>query len=309
MKTYLEAVRAMVEDKFKIGKPGEIRAEMRRLRRKFKPEKEGLAEAKKIVKLVEKKLQDDFILRFTKDFAEEQFENLSDRFDKGVLDAVRRSMKSPDASAEALKQIQRLGTTQERYQRSVLQTAKGGIAQAQKIDDASKAGIKYFRYEGPVGGSRAFCSARVGKIFSLDEIEQMEGQNGLPVLYFGGGWNCRHRWVGVTDLLTVALEHQKWDLPYSKKDIDQDAGDYAPEFGLNKEGYIKEAQEVVKGSKEIYGHSFYGKEYQFDYLGERGNVVVDFKGEIRGYYPYMKGKEGDVFYHTNKERNIWKMLN
>lgn len=197
MKQYLAAVEAMVRSKFEQRKPNEIRAELRRLRRKFKPEKEGLQEAKKILKLVENELQDNFIVRFTKDFADEQFENLSNRFDDGVLKAVRRAMKSQNSTETAVKLVKRLGNVNKRYIDTVVQTAKGGIAQAQKIEDAKKANIKYFRYEGPIGGSRAFCANLVGKVFSLDEILAMVGQNGLPVLYFGGGWNCRHRWVAV----------------------------------------------------------------------------------------------------------------
>jgi len=74
-----------------------------------------------------------------------------------------------------------------------MQTAKGCIAQAQKIADASKQGVKYFRYEGPQGSARAFCAERIGKVYSAEEIEKMNNGHGLPVLYFMGGWNCRHR--------------------------------------------------------------------------------------------------------------------
>lgn len=308
MKQYLAAVEAMVRSKFEQRKPDEIRAELRRLRRKFKPEKEGLQEAKKILKLVENELQDNFIVRFTKDFADEQFENLSNRFDDGVLKAVRRAMKSQNSTETAVKLVKRLGNVNKRYIDTVVQTAKGGIAQAQKIEDAKKANIKYFRYEGPIGGSRAFCANLVGKVFSLDEILAMVGQNGLPVLYFGGGWNCRHRWVAVADFKTVALEHQKRDLPFNPRDERDDTAKHASDFGLSPEEYVKEAQQVVTNSKQIYAHSFWG-EAQFNYIGERGYAVVDFKGRIRGYYYHnpngiQKAVEGNI----KKKKNQWRRL-
>lgn len=284
MKAYLDAVRRMVDEKFRQGKPDEIRAELRRLRRKFKPEKQGLVEAKKIVKLVEKDFENDFILRYTKDFASEQFENLSDRFDKGVLDAVRRSMKSPNASEEAEKQIKRLGTTQERFLRNVLQTAKGGIAQARKIEDASKAGMKYFRYDGPIGGSRAFCSARVGKIFSIEEIEAMEGQAGLPVLYFGGGWNCRHRWVAVDENKALLERLDPDDVKWRAKDLREDIRDHLKDFeGLTAEQYQKQAENIVKSKSDPYMQIHKGKK-QFVFWASENYAVADIDGTIRGHY-------------------------
>ncbi len=197
IKQYLSAVEEMVRHKFEQRKPHEIKYELRRARQQFKIGKAHLQRTKKVLKLVEAELEDKFIERFTKEFVDEQFENISDRFESGVLAAVRRAMRHKNSTEIARKLVRRLGNVSKQYIETVVRTAKGGIAQSQKISDAKKANIKYFRYEGPIGGSRAFCANLVGKVFSLDEILTMKGQEGLPVLYFGGGYNCRHRWIAV----------------------------------------------------------------------------------------------------------------
>lgn len=284
MKQYLAAVEAMVRSKFEQRKPNEIRAELRRLRRKFKPEKEGLQEAKKILKLVENELQDNFIVRFTKDFADEQFENLSNRFDDGVLKAVRRAMNHENSTETATKLVRRLGNVNKRYIDTVVQTAKGGIAQARKIQDAKKAKIKYFRYEGPIGGSRAFCANLVGKVFSLDEILAMVGQNGLPVLYFGGGWNCRHRWVAVDENKALLERMNPEDVKWRAKDLREDVRDHLKDFeGLTAEQYQKQAENIVKSKSDPYMQTHKGKR-QFVFWASENYAVADTDGTIRGYY-------------------------
>lgn len=309
MTKFQEAVIKMVQDKFEQGKPNEIRGEIKKLAKQFKTGKEGLEIARKLLKLEQDKLQDAFIEKFTEKFVSEEFDKLSEKFADGVIAAARGVMNGNMTTDVALKKIKRASIIANKTNSNTIRTAKGGLVEAQKFSDAKQAGLNYFRYVGPETGSRQFCSNHVGKVFSEAEIDQMQAMPGLPVKYFGGGWNCRHRWVAVAGLLETALEHQKRDLPYSERDIAQDVRKHAPDLGLDKEGYIKEAQEVVRNSKEIFGHRYYSKEYQFEYLSEKGNVVVDFKGNIRGYFLYILGKEGDIDYNLNKGKNTWKRLN
>jgi len=57
-----------------------------------------------------------------------------------------------------------------------------------------EAGLDKFLYRGPKDiKNRTFCEARVGKVFTLAEIQQMvNGTGPEPPLIYGGGWNCRH---------------------------------------------------------------------------------------------------------------------
>lgn len=64
------------------------------------------------------------------------------------------------------------------------------------FENAAASGTEYFTYFGPVSaGTRPFCRAHAGQIFSLDEIERMDNGQGLSVRESCGGYNCRHHWI------------------------------------------------------------------------------------------------------------------
>lgn len=71
-----------------------------------------------------------------------------------------------------------------------------------------------FLYTGarPDGVIRDFCKGllidRNPAIYTLREIEAMDNNQGLEVLAYGGGYNCRHDWSPVTDELAEELEPQ-----------------------------------------------------------------------------------------------------
>lgn len=61
---------------------------------------------------------------------------------------------------------------------------------------AEASGATAFAYFGPISPStRPFCRAHAGKIFTLDEIDQMDNGQGISVRSSLGGYNCRHYWV------------------------------------------------------------------------------------------------------------------
>lgn len=51
-----------------------------------------------------------------------------------------------------------------------------------------------YRYAGPPP-ERAFCRAHLGRVYTRAEIAALPSEQGLPPLYYGGGYGCRHRWV------------------------------------------------------------------------------------------------------------------
>lgn len=62
---------------------------------------------------------------------------------------------------------------------------------------AEDQGFEYFKYFGPTDRiTRPFCSPLVGKVFSREEIDEMDNeQTGAgSVMTAGGGYNCRHHW-------------------------------------------------------------------------------------------------------------------
>lgn len=51
------------------------------------------------------------------------------------------------------------------------------------------------KYVGPLDDkTREFCAEHVGKVYTIDEILDLDNGQGLPVLTNMGGYNCRHEW-------------------------------------------------------------------------------------------------------------------
>jgi len=68
-----------------------------------------------------------------------------------------------------------------------------------------------FIYIGPLDKvTRDFCSGllvdRSPAIYSLNEIVSLDNGQGLDVIAFGGGWNCRHQWRAVSPELEESLQ-------------------------------------------------------------------------------------------------------
>lgn len=79
--------------------------------------------------------------------------------------------------------------------------------QAFANQQAQEAGLERFLYVGPLDAkTREFCAPLVGHTFTREEIDEMDNGQSADVFSDGGGWNCRHEWVGVTDELAAAVE-------------------------------------------------------------------------------------------------------
>ena len=60
----------------------------------------------------------------------------------------------------------------------------------------AQAGIERWRYDGPTP-ERLFCKDIFQKVFTTDEISEMDNGQIGDVFYYGGGYNCRHFWTPV----------------------------------------------------------------------------------------------------------------
>lgn len=64
------------------------------------------------------------------------------------------------------------------------------IKKAKEVDDNPK-----FIYLGANDGkTRDFCRSIINEVLTIKEIEKLDNGQGLPVLEYGGGYNCRHQW-------------------------------------------------------------------------------------------------------------------
>lgn len=84
------------------------------------------------------------------------------------------------------------------HAQTIARTANISLVRAGSVDRAISDGVEYFEYMGPRNTKRNFCKNRLGKTFSVDEIRKMSNRQLDPVLYYCGGYNCRHRWVPST---------------------------------------------------------------------------------------------------------------
>lgn len=66
---------------------------------------------------------------------------------------------------------------------------------------AELGGLRKWIYLGPLDEltRRPFCRALVGKVVSHEQMQELDNGQIPNPLVSGGGWNCRHRWVPMSD--------------------------------------------------------------------------------------------------------------
>ena len=123
-----------------------------------------------------------------------QFARVADKIREGVVEVIERS-RDEDIS---LKETKNLLISEldgkKHWAQTVAVTAKSAFSSANTVSRAEEVGINKLRYAGPPA-QRPFCQLHLGNVYTLKEIRQMDNGQGLPVLYYRGGYNCRHRWV------------------------------------------------------------------------------------------------------------------
>jgi hypothetical protein len=195
---YIEKIIKKLNELIMQGKPNEISSFIKQLRKQIKLDKESEKLVKQALKNNQTKLENDYIEKFTKDYIAIEMQDITANFDKKILEIVKRGMKNNDFN-KIIEQIKRQKLTSERYIKTVVNTAQKGISSAEKMQDAKSAGIQKFKYAGASTFTRQFCKDHLDKIYTIDEIEKMDNKQGLPVEFFCGGFNCRHRWVAVQE--------------------------------------------------------------------------------------------------------------
>jgi hypothetical protein len=86
--------------------------------------------------------------------------------------------------------------------RTQANTQLAGFQTSLTIKKADDVGLRYFKYSGNIiKTTRKFCERRAGKIFTIEEAQtwQQEQGQGLPVIPYLGGYNCRHSMVFMTE--------------------------------------------------------------------------------------------------------------
>lgn len=87
-----------------------------------------------------------------------------------------------------------------------LNTSTIAFSRAITQKKANDLGLTHYLYVGPNDKiTRPFCKARVGKVFTWEEIKKWDNGQGLPATIYCGGYNCRHDLRPITEERARAL--------------------------------------------------------------------------------------------------------
>lgn len=83
-----------------------------------------------------------------------------------------------------------------------LRTGLMGFSRTVTVKKSLELGFNLFEYLGPDDKiTREFCSKildRSPPIYTIEEIKQLDNEQGLDVFTYGGGYNCRHQWSPIS---------------------------------------------------------------------------------------------------------------
>lgn len=80
-----------------------------------------------------------------------------------------------------------------------LNTAISGFNGAITKQLADDLGLELFVYAGIlIDTSRQFCIENVDQVFTREEIDQLDNEQGLDVWIYKGGYNCQHQWIPIS---------------------------------------------------------------------------------------------------------------
>jgi hypothetical protein len=127
-----------------------------------------------------------------------QFALMQNKINKSVVSLVEKAIKEDISSSELSKLIAEAVGGGKYRANTIANTALQGYSAANTLEMAKNAGVKKYKYSGPPA-QRQFCKSRLGKVYTYDQIQNMDNEQGLSVLYFGGGYNCPHFWEPVID--------------------------------------------------------------------------------------------------------------
>lgn len=127
------------------------------------------------------------------------FSSVEDKLNFSVEQEFTKILKS-DSSYSNLRNELRKKDIGEFQASTLANTAVSQFDNAYMIENAQQAGVTKYLYDGTIiATTRDFCRERVGRVFTLEELEAMDNGQGLPVIPSLGGYNCRHYLTPIID--------------------------------------------------------------------------------------------------------------
>jgi len=212
------------------------------------------------------------------------FTHMADELEKDVI----FEMKVDDTRDKKAARIQHRLGAQKYIAKTIVKTGQDAITQAKRINDSLEAGFEHFKYIGPAP-DRKFCREHYNKTYSKKEIEEMNNDQGLPVMYYCGGYNCHHQWVGVISIDekgNVTSEVLPIDKVFGKYFVNPEKIDY--HSSMTKEEIEDKTQHIEKLFKE----------YQINFDNNQ-KFVLEFSSRKREFGSITTSDHGKFIYKIN----------
>lgn len=115
-----------------------------------------------------------------------------------VLEAVKRGTARGLTDKEIVRSIQEAEQQAQTRLNNTVGSYRAGLISMENVLKAEADGIKTFKYVGPDDFKvRPFCRRHLNHVYELSFIRTLMNDFGQPSLTWRGGWNCRHRWMGL----------------------------------------------------------------------------------------------------------------
>lgn len=196
-------IRALIQKHYDAGTPELIQRDLKKLLSKYK----GLSmkRANVLRKKAETKLLAEFVKAKTPETASPLDKMLSTDYavvqgkvNKKLVNAVNRGIRDGMSIKEMTDLIDRKAAIGKHKANTVARTARVAQNRVLKLKKGIAAGAKKFKFAGPAP-ERDFCKKYHGKKLTIKEIIKLDNKQGLPVLVYMGGFNCKHYWQPVFD--------------------------------------------------------------------------------------------------------------
>lgn len=171
--------------------------------KQFKKELEKIIDKEQLKELFKLELfsnlelsEDEFKTKYTllSELSLIEIDKLSGTIDEKILNKVIK-LRKLGLESEIESSISKLLNNQKRHINTVSNTTQIAISRAVTIDKAKDE--DRFKYSGSQFNARSFCRTMLNQVLTKSEIRQLNNGQNLPVDYYCGGYNCRHRWVKV----------------------------------------------------------------------------------------------------------------
>ena len=207
-KKFEQALKTAISKRYVEGQPKLIAVDLKKLSMQYDV---GFAKADSIRKNIEKSLlnlwaderttktADKIQNTGVENNADGAFAQMQGKVNRDVKKAVDRGLKNNYSLNQITTIVNRSLNSGKHVARTIARTAQMAKIRSDYLLFHIKNGCTKFRYDGPGSGTRDFCGLHKGKIYTIQEILKLNNGQGLPVLIYMGGWNCRHWWTAIYD--------------------------------------------------------------------------------------------------------------